>query len=88
MMMILINVTDVVVREMCGGRIRLGGLGSTLHKGIQGNYCQKKSGMEFESDWTKHRKSSILAAEAIRSATAFMPWCCKIPIGEGYHEFL
>lgn len=72
---------------MCGGRITLGGLGSSLHNRIRRNYAQEKSGMEFESDWTKHRKSSILTAQAIRSATAFMPWSRKIPIGEGYHEF-
>ncbi|KAJ0095291.1 hypothetical protein Patl1_16923 [Pistacia atlantica] len=37
--------------------------------------------MEYESDWTKHRKSSAFTAQVIRSATSFMPWSCKMPIG-------
>lgn len=73
-MLILIYVADAVVREMCGGQDKFGGLDSTLQKGTQRNYCQnKKSGMEFESDWTKHRKSSILTSQEIHFATAFMP---------------
>ncbi|BFG16133.1 hypothetical protein CerSpe_024070 [Prunus speciosa] len=44
--------------------------------------------MEFESDWTKHRKLPAYTAHVMRSATSFMPWSCRIPIGDGYHEFL
>ncbi|KAL8037918.1 hypothetical protein ABFX02_11G068900 [Erythranthe guttata] len=47
-----------------------------------------ESGMEFESYWMKHRKSSAFAAQDIHFATSFMPWSCRIPIGEGFHEFL
>ncbi|KAL3501028.1 hypothetical protein ACH5RR_035477 [Cinchona calisaya] len=48
----------------------------------------RRGGMEFESDWTKHRKSSAFTAQAIRSATSFLPWSCKISRSEGFHEFL
>lgn len=47
-----------------------------------------RSGMESESDWTKHRKWSAFTAQSIRSATSFMPWSSRISISEGYHEFL
>lgn len=47
-----------------------------------------ESGMEFESDWTKHRILSSFTAQEIRFATSFMPWSCRIPISEGFHEFL
>lgn len=64
-------------------------LPNTLRRTTGINYSKNKtSGMEFESDWTKHRKSSAFTAQVIRSATSFMPWSCKIPIGDGYHEFL
>ncbi|KAG2706649.1 hypothetical protein I3843_05G101700 [Carya illinoinensis] len=64
-------------------------LESILRRITGPNHSKKKtSGMEFESDWTRHRKSSAFAAQVIRSATSFMPWSCRIPIGEGYHEFL
>ena len=44
--------------------------------------------MELEPDWTKHRKLPAYTAHVMRSATFFMPWSCRIPIGDGYHEFL
>lgn len=44
--------------------------------------------MEFESDWIKNKTSSAYTAHIIRAATSIMPWSCRIPIGEGYHEFL
>lgn len=47
-----------------------------------------ESGMEFESDWMKHRKSSAFTAQVLCSATSFMAWSCRIPISEGFHEFL
>lgn len=50
-----------------------------------GNYSRDRAiGMEFESDctsesdWTRHKKSSA----------SCMNWARKIPITEGYHEFL
>lgn len=53
------------------------------------NYIKSgKSGMEYESDWTRHYKSSALTANVIRSATSFIPWSLKVPIGDGFHEFL
>lgn len=53
------------------------------------NYSRtSESGMDFESDWTEHRKSLAFTAQEIRFATSFMPWSCRIPISEGFHEFL
>lgn len=75
------------ISAMCGKSHNSGNssLGSKIkHKD---NRIQR-SGMEFESDWTKHRKSSAFTALAIRSATSFMPWSCKISRSEGFHEFL
>lgn len=47
-----------------------------------------ESGMDFESDWENHRKSLAFTAQEIRFATSFMPWSCRIPISEGFYEFL
>ncbi|KAG6585216.1 hypothetical protein SDJN03_17949, partial [Cucurbita argyrosperma subsp. sororia] len=63
-------------------------LQSITHTAISSKYNREFSGMDFESDWTRHRKSSAFAAQVIRSATSFMPWSCRIPISKGYHEFL
>lgn len=53
------------------------------------NYSRvSESGMDFESDWAKHRKSLAFTAQEIRFATSFMPWSCRIPISEGFYEFL
>ena len=74
---------------MCEGGYNFTSLRNNWQKTSQKNYCRSKTCvMEFESDWTKHRKSSAYTALVIRSATSFMPWSCRIPIGEGYHEFL
>lgn len=74
---------------MCEARDYFRGLRSNLNKTTKRNYFKRKiSGMEYESDWTRHRRTSAFTAQAIRSATSFMPWSCKIPIGDGYHEFL
>lgn len=74
---------------MFGGRYGTRVLLSNLHKRTGSHYSKSKtSGMEFESDWRKHKKSLAFTAEVIRSATFFMPWSCRIPIGDGYHEFL
>lgn len=74
---------------MCGGRDNIKGLRDTQHKTTRRNYLKSKNfGMAYESDWTKHRKSLAFTAQVIRSATSFMPWSCRIPIGDGYHEFL
>lgn len=77
--------------EMCGGINNSGKFESdiTLSRTTKKDYIRNETtGMEFESDWTRHRKSSALTTHLIRSATSFMPWSRKIPIGEGYHEFL
>ncbi|CAL8993731.1 unnamed protein product [Prunus brigantina] len=56
---------------------------------LESNYSGSRTFvMEFESDWTKYRKLPAYTAHVMRSATSFMPWSCKIPIGDGYHEFL
>lgn len=75
--------------EMCGGGFGTSGLRNIPCKRTGKNYSKSRTcGMEFESDWTKHEKSMAFTREVIRSATCFMPWSCKIPIGDGYHEFL
>ena len=48
----------------------------------------RTTGMGLQSNRTKHRKSSAFTYEVIRSTTYFIPWSRKIPITEGYHEFL
>lgn len=60
-----------------------------------GNYSRNRAiGMEFESDctsesdWTRHKKSSAFTTQVISAATSCMNWARKIPITEGYHEFL
>ncbi|KAG8639994.1 hypothetical protein MANES_13G018350v8 [Manihot esculenta] len=66
---------------MCGA--------SDYFRGLRNrSYKSRISGMEYESDWTRHRKSSAFTAQEIRSATPFMPWSCRISIGDSYHEFL
>ncbi|PIN05602.1 hypothetical protein CDL12_21850 [Handroanthus impetiginosus] len=47
-----------------------------------------KSVMEFEYDWTKHRKSLPFTAQVIWFATYFRAWSCRISISEGFREFL
>ncbi|KAL5760169.1 hypothetical protein ACOSP7_018671 [Xanthoceras sorbifolium] len=79
------------IREMYCGRGNSRGVSVTntnLGKIGRNYFKSRSSGMEYESDWTTHRKSSAFTAKVIRSATSFMPWSCKIPIGDGYHEFL
>ncbi|XVE74793.1 hypothetical protein DITRI_Ditri12bG0046800 [Diplodiscus trichospermus] len=74
---------------MCGQRNGYRGVQRTLRSAIVSNYSKSRaSGMEYESDWAMHRVSSAFTAQVIRSATSLMPWCCKIPIGDGFHEFL
>jgi len=77
------------IRAMCEGGYIFGRSRNNWQKTTQKNHCKTKTtGMESESDWTKHKKSSAYTAQVIRSATSFMPWSCRIPIGEGFHEFL
>ena len=72
---------------MCEGGYNLGSLRNSLQKTSKKNHCGSRTTvMEFESDWTKHRKSSAHTAQVIRSATSFRS--CRIPIGEGFYEFL
>ncbi|GMI87701.1 hypothetical protein HRI_002439400 [Hibiscus trionum] len=77
------------IRAMFGEKNGYIGVGKTLQGVTVDNYSKRRVfGMEYESDWTKNRLSSALTAQVIRSATSLMPWCCKIPIGDGFHEFL
>ena len=73
---------------MCGGRKNLGGIESLHEVTVEHFSALENPGMAFESEWTKHRKSLVYTAKGIRCATSFMPWSLKIPIGDGYHEFL
>ncbi|MBA0760173.1 hypothetical protein Gotri_022936 [Gossypium trilobum] len=73
-----------VIWEMCGHQNGYRGVG----KALQSSTGKRAFGMEYESDWTKNRVSSAFTAQVIRSATSLMPWSCKIPIGDGFHEFL
>lgn len=63
-------------------------LGLTPDRTINNYTRGRTTVMEYKSDWKKHRKLSALTAQVICSATPFMPWYCKIPISDGYHEFL
>lgn len=47
-----------------------------------------ESGTDFESGWEKHRKPLAFIAHKIRFTTSFMPWSGRVPISEGFHEFL
>ncbi|WJX33458.1 hypothetical protein P8452_21664 [Trifolium repens] len=77
------------IRAMCEGGYIFGRSRNNWQKTTQKNhYKRKNTVMESESDWTKHKKSSAYTVQVIRSATSFMPWSCRIPIGEGFHEFL
>ncbi|KAI4382525.1 hypothetical protein MLD38_008478 [Melastoma candidum] len=74
---------------MRGSSIFCDGLESDLRTASSKRICERKnSGMEFELDWTERNKTSAHNAHDIRTATSFMPWSCRVPIGEGYHEFL
>lgn len=56
---------------------------------IKRNYLKNRnSGMDNKLDWAKHKNSSSFAAQEIRPATSLSSWCCKIPIGDGFHEFI
>lgn len=52
------------------------------------NSRTSESGMEFESDWMKHRKSLVFTAQAICFTTSIMAWSSRIPMNEGFHEFI
>lgn len=53
------------------------------------NYASSRTtDMEFESKKPKHRNSFALTAKVLSSAAPFMPRSCRIPISDGYHEFL
>ncbi|KAL5717627.1 hypothetical protein ACHQM5_010608 [Ranunculus cassubicifolius] len=61
-----------------------------LHKAAGRNYLKsrRRFGMAFEANSTKPISFISLTTQTIRSGTTFMAWSGKIPIGEGYHEFL
>lgn len=75
--------------EMLGVAENLRKIESGSSKGCPSNkfyHRTRRSGMEFDSDWTKHRKSLTFTAQVISSSTSFIPWSSKIAISEGYHE--
>ncbi|CAL5203694.1 unnamed protein product [Lathyrus oleraceus] len=77
------------IRDLCEEGSNASSLRNNWQKASKKNHCKRKTTvMEFESDWTQHRKSSDYTAQVIRSATSFMPWSGRIPIGEGFHEFI
>lgn len=55
-------------------------------KGLTVHKVNRRTGMEFDSDLSKHRKSLTITAQVITSANSFIPWSSKIAISEGYHE--
>ncbi|KAI3817466.1 hypothetical protein L1987_11257 [Smallanthus sonchifolius] len=74
--------------SLCVVRSNSGNLGFGAIQGERKteNYSRnRKIGMEFEPDWTRHKKSSAFKTQVISTATS---WARKIPISEGYHEFL
>ncbi|KAF3660005.1 hypothetical protein FXO38_12347 [Capsicum annuum] len=52
------------------------------------NHRTRRTGMEFDSDLAKHRKSFTITSLVITSAESFIPWSSMIAISEGYHELL
>jgi hypothetical protein len=79
----------VDIQAMFAGRDYFRGLEGILYKTTERNYFKSRtSRMEYVSDWTKHTKSSAFTSQVICGATFFMPWSLKIPIGDGFHEFL
>ncbi|XAR64409.1 hypothetical protein NMG60_11024730 [Bertholletia excelsa] len=76
---------------MCGGRNNSGNteFGFGFNRTVNNDQLRRRRiGMEFEPNWTKRIKSSAFTAEVICYATSFMPWSRKIPITDGFHEFL
>lgn len=79
----------VDIQAIFAGRDYFRGLEGILYKTTERNYFKSRtSRMEYVSDWTNHRKSSAFTSQVICGATFFMPWSLKIPIGDGFHEFL
>lgn len=65
------------------------GITPTGHEVLRVKYSAKRApGMARESDWIKHKKSSAYTVQDIHSAPSFMPWSCKIPMGDGFHEYI
>lgn len=44
--------------------------------------------MEFEYNLGKYRQTLTLTTQEFHFSTSLMPWSCRIPIGEGFYEFL
>lgn len=75
---------------MCGGRNNSATIsgGFNLNRTVTEDLKSETSGMANDLGWTKHRKSSVHKLLLISSATSFIHWSRKIPICDGYHEFL
>ncbi|KAK9751162.1 hypothetical protein RND81_02G246700 [Saponaria officinalis] len=52
------------------------------------HFTSRTFGMANGLVWIKHRKSSLHKLQLISSASIFIHWSLKIPICDGYHEFL
>lgn len=61
---------------------------STLCRLVTKHLKSGQFGMANGVDWMKHRKSSTYKPQLICSVTDFIHWSRKIPISDGYHEFL
>lgn len=65
-------------------------IGIALDRTNKKKYASSRTttGMEFESEKPKHRSSFALTDKVLSTAAPFIPRSCKIPISDGYHEFL
>lgn len=67
---------------------------ATIRGGIQFYGTSEKDiisdsfGMANGLDWTNNRRSSVHKPFLINFAASFIHWSRKIPISDGYHEFL
>lgn len=77
-------------RAMRGGRHSSATIeiGSDLCGTVTRNLKSRSSGMANGLDWAKYRKSSVYKQQLISSDIKFIHWSRKIPIGDGFHEFV
>lgn len=62
--------------------------GSNLFGTTTKDLKSESFGMANGLDWTKHRTLSVYKPLLICSTSSFIHWSRKIPICDGYHEFL
>lgn len=75
---------------MCGKRNNSAtiGSGSNLYRTTTKDLKSESFGMANGLGLIKHRKSSVHKPLLICSAPSFIHWSRKIPICDGYHEFV